>query len=254
MLDGEHLAAQAIQKAPALHHLFPGHGRLYERFRLLHPAHQGGRSLRLLGAHRTLNQRGGELLKSADRSERVLLCSQGARLLSLALRVHVYGRHANYSLDDDRGAVSDRDQRDRPFDQLLDSQPAPVRRAAELQESAKLPGWYVLEYVRSIWSGVCSKILITKSYECSLLEGSYAVQWFFAGVSLGAVVFVWLLLPETHGKKLSEIEEYFHNNFLAAGAESKAKKERAKRRNQRSGKSSVTEPLNPSKSKAPQNV
>ena len=89
----------------------------------------------------------------------------------------------------------------------------------------------------------------------NFLGGSYAVQWFFAGVSLGAVVFVWLLLPETHGKKLSEIEEYFHNNFLAAGAESKAKKERAKRRNQRNGKpSSATEPLNPSKSKAPQNV
>ena len=89
----------------------------------------------------------------------------------------------------------------------------------------------------------------------NFLGGSYAVQWFFAGVSLGAVVFVWLLLPETHGKKLSEIEEYFQNNFLAAGAESKAKKERAKRRNQRNGKSSsATEPLNPSKSKAPQNV
>lgn len=79
----------------------------------------------------------------------------------------------------------------------------------------------------------------------TFLGGSFALQWFFAGVSLGAVVFVWLLLPETHGKKLSEIEEYFHNNFLAVGAESKARKRRTKRRVQRIAKSAATEPLNP---------
>jgi len=76
------------------------------------------------------------------------------------------------------------------------------------------------------------------------------VQWFFAGVSVGAAIFVWLLLPETHGKKLSEIEEYFHNNFLALGAEAKDKKRRAARRAQ-NAKSSATEPLNP---KTVQNV
>ncbi|XP_033336137.1 facilitated trehalose transporter Tret1-2 homolog [Megalopta genalis] len=87
------------------------------------------------------------------------------------------------------------------------------------------------------------------------LGGSYAVQWFFAGVSIGAAVFVWILLPETHGKKLSEIEEYFHNNFLAMGAEAKAKKAKQKRRQGKLHvKSSVTEPLNPAKSKGPQNV
>lgn len=79
----------------------------------------------------------------------------------------------------------------------------------------------------------------------SFLGGSYAVQWFFAAVSIGAVVFVWLLLPETHGKKLSEIEEYFQNHFLAVGAESKTAKRRAARRRQRTEKSSATEPLNP---------
>ncbi|XP_076240578.1 facilitated trehalose transporter Tret1 isoform X2 [Calliopsis andreniformis] len=86
------------------------------------------------------------------------------------------------------------------------------------------------------------------------LGGSYAVQWFFAGVSIGAAIFVWLLLPETHGKKLSEIEEYFHNNFLAAGAETKARKQRARRRQQSREKSPATQPLNPSKSKPVQNV
>ncbi|XP_034191657.1 facilitated trehalose transporter Tret1 isoform X3 [Osmia lignaria lignaria] len=79
----------------------------------------------------------------------------------------------------------------------------------------------------------------------SFLGGSYAVQWFFASVSIGAVVFVWLLLPETHGKKLSEIEEYFQNHFLAVGAESKTRKRQAQRRRQRTEKSSATEPLNP---------
>ncbi|PBC27748.1 facilitated trehalose transporter Tret1 [Apis cerana] len=77
------------------------------------------------------------------------------------------------------------------------------------------------------------------------LGGSHTVQWFFAGVSLAAVVFVWLLLPETHGKKLSEIEEYFQNHFLAVGAEAKTRKRRRQRRAQRNAKSSATQPLNP---------
>lgn len=77
------------------------------------------------------------------------------------------------------------------------------------------------------------------------IAGSHTVQWFFAGVSLAAVVFVWLLLPETHGKKLSEIEEYFQNHFLAVGAEAKTRKRRRQRRAQRNAKSSATQPLNP---------
>ncbi|KAM0729527.1 Facilitated trehalose transporter Tret1 [Formica fusca] len=85
----------------------------------------------------------------------------------------------------------------------------------------------------------------------AFLGGSYAVQWFFAGVSVGAALFVWLMLPETHGKKLSEIEEYFHNNFLALGAETNNKKRRAKRRTQQKTKTPATEPLNP---KTVQNV
>ena len=82
------------------------------------------------------------------------------------------------------------------------------------------------------------------SYIFHTIVGSHAVQWFFAGVSIMAVVFVWLLLPETHGKKLSEIEEYFQNHFLAVGAEAKTKKRRAQRKQQRIDKS-ATEPLNP---------
>lgn len=88
------------------------------------------------------------------------------------------------------------------------------------------------------------------TYIFHTIVGSHAVQWFFAGVSITAVVFVWLLLPETHGKKLSEIEEYFQNHFLAVGAEAKTKKRRAQRKQQRIDKS-ATEPLNP---KTVQNV
>ncbi|XP_033231850.1 facilitated trehalose transporter Tret1-like [Belonocnema kinseyi] len=76
------------------------------------------------------------------------------------------------------------------------------------------------------------------------LGAPHRLHWFFAGVSLGAAVFVWLLLPETHGKKLSEIEEYFHNNFIAAGSESKERRRRLKRRTQQKAKAAAKEPLN----------
>lgn len=42
-----------------------------------------------------------------------------------------------------------------------------------------------------------------------LLGGAYGIQYFFAGVSIIAFFFGLLFLPETHGKKLSEIEDYF---------------------------------------------
>lgn len=41
------------------------------------------------------------------------------------------------------------------------------------------------------------------------LGGAYAIQYFFAAISLIAFFFALVFLPETHGKKLSEIEEYF---------------------------------------------
>uniref|UniRef100_A0A1B6G3K9 Major facilitator superfamily (MFS) profile domain-containing protein n=2 Tax=Cuerna arida TaxID=1464854 RepID=A0A1B6G3K9_9HEMI len=44
------------------------------------------------------------------------------------------------------------------------------------------------------------------------LGGEYAVQWFFAAVSLSSVIFIYMFLPETHRKELSEIQEYFTNN------------------------------------------
>lgn len=43
----------------------------------------------------------------------------------------------------------------------------------------------------------------------NFLGGAYAIQWFFAGVSIVGFFFALFILPETHGKKLSEIEAYF---------------------------------------------
>jgi MFS family permease len=47
-----------------------------------------------------------------------------------------------------------------------------------------------------------------------LLGGAHALQWFFAAMAFGAVVFVYVFLPETHGRKLAEIEEYFKENTI----------------------------------------
>lgn len=38
--------------------------------------------------------------------------------------------------------------------------------------------------------------------------------WLFGGVSLTAVVFIFIFVPETHKKQLQEIQDYFkHNTF-----------------------------------------
>lgn len=42
-----------------------------------------------------------------------------------------------------------------------------------------------------------------------VLGGGHAVQWFFALVSIIGFFYGLCFLPETHGKKLSEIEAYF---------------------------------------------
>lgn len=41
------------------------------------------------------------------------------------------------------------------------------------------------------------------------MGGAYAIQYFFAAVSVIGFFFGLLCLPETHGKKLSDIEKHF---------------------------------------------
>ncbi|XP_046617458.1 facilitated trehalose transporter Tret1-like isoform X1 [Neodiprion virginianus] len=78
-----------------------------------------------------------------------------------------------------------------------------------------------------------------------LFGGSHGVQWFFSAVSLGTAVFVYIMLPETHGKKLSDIEEYFENNFVAIGSQSKVKKRNVHKITKQDANAAVSEPLNP---------
>ncbi|XP_026272327.1 facilitated trehalose transporter Tret1-2 homolog isoform X3 [Frankliniella occidentalis] len=48
----------------------------------------------------------------------------------------------------------------------------------------------------------------------TLLGGVWAVHWFYAAVSLAAVLFTYLFVPETHRRTLAEIEEYFDTSLL----------------------------------------
>lgn len=53
------------------------------------------------------------------------------------------------------------------------------------------------------------------------LGGSDGVQWFFACVSIAGMIYAWVFLPETHGKKLTEIQEYFETNTIYLGQNKK---------------------------------
>ncbi|KAJ8984016.1 hypothetical protein NQ317_012239, partial [Molorchus minor] len=56
-----------------------------------------------------------------------------------------------------------------------------------------------------------SYIFLTEAF------GPAGIQWFFAVVSIFASVYVFLFLPETHGKKLSEITGYFEDSSIFLG-------------------------------------
>ncbi|KAF5303314.1 hypothetical protein FQA39_LY10053 [Lamprigera yunnana] len=49
---------------------------------------------------------------------------------------------------------------------------------------------------------------------CDTFGGSSGIQYFFAVVSLGGLLYSIVFLPETHKKKLKEIETYFLNNTM----------------------------------------
>ncbi|KAK4878048.1 hypothetical protein RN001_010554 [Aquatica leii] len=65
-----------------------------------------------------------------------------------------------------------------------------------------------------------------------LLGGSSGIQFFFAVVSLGGLIYSYIFLPETHKMKLSEIEKYFtkHTTYLSIRSERKMEKKNAQQR------------------------
>lgn len=58
--------------------------------------------------------------------------------------------------------------------------------------------------------------LAVQSYPslANLLGGIVYAQWFFAVICLVGLVFMVIFLPETHGKKLNDIVEYFVHNTV----------------------------------------
>lgn len=51
-----------------------------------------------------------------------------------------------------------------------------------------------------------------------IFNGAHGVQWFFAVVALAGLVYALIFLPETHGKKLKAIENYFVHNTIYFGS------------------------------------
>lgn len=47
-----------------------------------------------------------------------------------------------------------------------------------------------------------------------LFGGMLGILWFYSFISILAVIFVWIFIPETHVMKLSEIEDYFRDNTI----------------------------------------
>ncbi|CAH1118306.1 unnamed protein product [Phaedon cochleariae] len=52
----------------------------------------------------------------------------------------------------------------------------------------------------------------------SWFQGIAGLQWFFAAVCILSSVYTYVFLPETHGKKLSDITEYFVHNTIFLGS------------------------------------
>ncbi|KAL3270530.1 hypothetical protein HHI36_021069 [Cryptolaemus montrouzieri] len=58
---------------------------------------------------------------------------------------------------------------------------------------------------------------------CGIFDGVAGVQFFFAVISILGAVYAYVFLPETHRKKLNQIQEYFVHNTMYLG-QKKAKK------------------------------
>lgn len=70
-----------------------------------------------------------------------------------------------------------------------------------------------------------------------IFNGVAGLQWFFAVTSLAGLAYAYILLPETHGVKLRDIQEYFVHNSVYIGGIKTGKKEGI--RNRKEGKSLI---------------
>lgn len=66
-----------------------------------------------------------------------------------------------------------------------------------------------------------------------VLGGIAGLQWFFAVISIGASLYIYIVVPETHNKKLSEITQYFNENTIFLGSQKKRKKQKQLRKSVR---------------------
>ncbi|XP_044762799.1 facilitated trehalose transporter Tret1-like isoform X2 [Coccinella septempunctata] len=73
----------------------------------------------------------------------------------------------------------------------------------------------------------------------ALLGGVSGIQYFFAVISVGGAIYSYVFLPETHMKKLSQIQEYFLHNTMYLGQKKKPKRSSSHARKRISNKDIV---------------
>ncbi|KAK9875929.1 hypothetical protein WA026_011033 [Henosepilachna vigintioctopunctata] len=56
---------------------------------------------------------------------------------------------------------------------------------------------------------------------CDIFGGIDGCQYFFAVIAILGAIYAYIFLPETHGKKLSQIQEYFLHNIMYLGQKKK---------------------------------
>lgn len=108
---------------------------------------------------------------------------------------------------------------------MLDLLPIPWTTTAELFPLD------IREVAHSIIMSVANLIMFfsIQSYRSlsRFFGGSSEVQYFFGVVALLSLIYTFIFLPETHRKKLSEIENYFYTNTTYIGHNSSCAKKKS---------------------------
>lgn len=85
--------------------------------------------------------------------------------------------------------------------------------------------------IRGVSHSICfgvGHMLMFASVQCyygliSVVGGVVQLLWFFSVISITASIYVYIFLPETHGRKLSEITEYFNKHTIYLGYNKRSK-------------------------------